>query len=232
MFLRSSSTSFSQNNPKSNLFGINSGNSYQFGSHRSSCLTTAFSIWDRCTQGFSFHAGIQLDQWNRPTGSPRSLEEKAKLLLGNSGITAIQISFDGSGDSGDVTYDYCSSAKDYVDFSKLVNSRGLLDSNCYEHDTQTSIHVSAKSQLEDLCYQALESEYGGWEINSGSFGTVVWNENVFLVDVNDHFYECEICCEEYNDDQPCSCKTCDECYEKSALDETLCENCGKPLTCS
>lgn len=65
------------------------------------------------------------------------------------GITAIIASYEGYGDSGDV-----SSVDDFDETNKLLN---LLS---YEQ----------RDLIRDLAYRALQDNFPGWEIDEGSFG--------------------------------------------------------------
>jgi hypothetical protein len=90
-----------------------------------------------------------------------------------------EITFDGSGDSGQIE----SSSIDGKHFIKNSKKSGIVEgfiSHTYttfreegglQHGWNTK--VCLYEAIEDYCYRILESEHGGWEINAGSFGEFV-----------------------------------------------------------
>ena len=90
-----------------------------------------------------------------------------------------EITFDGSGDSGQIE----SSSIDGKHFIKNSKKSGIVEGfishTCttflgeggLQHGWNTK--VCLYEAIEDYCYNILESEHGGWEINAGSFGEFV-----------------------------------------------------------
>jgi hypothetical protein len=72
--------------------------------------------------------------------------------LADIGITGVFISYEGSGDSGLVNNEYISQDGD-----------GEIDND-----------------IENICYDLLQ-EYGGWEINEGSQGTINFTKDEIIV---------------------------------------------------
>lgn len=71
--------------------------------------------------------------------------------LRKAGVARVEVDYDGSGDSGDIQETTFFDAKDNkmeVDFDERCN---------------------------DLAYGELETHHGGWEINEGSFGKVIFD---------------------------------------------------------
>jgi len=77
-------------------------------------------------------------------------------LLREKGISKLVMHYDGCGDSGDI--------EDVVAFS-------------FVSGTEASMEVPEldKKAIGDAAYNALEGQCGGWEINEGSFGDIVFN---------------------------------------------------------
>jgi hypothetical protein len=87
--------------------------------------------------------------------------------------------------------------------------------------------------IEYCAYNALESEYGGWENNAGANGNVnIMTGQNLIIDYNPGTYSCDRCGEEYDDETSCSCIKCPECYDYVDEDTNKCECCDKVVnTC-
>lgn len=226
MFLRTSSTAFNSQT-KSVIFPCRLHNSYQFFGHRSSICNASFSRMITFTAGYAFVN-------NSTTGNWRN--QVAFTLFNGTGLQESQFKFDGSGDSGDFECICCNhTLKD----ERVFKSIGILEATEPNHDLAMR-NVGWRSQgmadfesvVENLAYGYLESEYGGWEINSGSNGMVTLNVlDGMEIDYNENTYYCDVCHEEYTDDEPCSCIKCPDCYE-SIDEDGECSNCDtKLITC-
>ena len=77
---------------------------------------------------------------------------KVREFLEKEGIEEMEVSYEGSGDSGSVNNEYTSE-----------NGGGEIDND-----------------IEDICYYLLK-EYGGWEINEGSQGTIEFTKDEIIV---------------------------------------------------
>jgi hypothetical protein len=71
-----------------------------------------------------------------------------RKFLEKEGIEEMTVSYNGSGDSGYIESDYTSK-----------NKSGQIDED-----------------IEHICYDLLQ-EYGGWEINEGSQGTIIFTKD-------------------------------------------------------
>lgn len=91
------------------------------------------------------------------------------------GIKRIEVRYDGSGDSGDIHG---------VDVEP-ENREEMLEEPLGE--TGKTI----KQYIENLCWEGLESEESGWEINEGSYGSVVFDvaDQVIELDHNERVVE-------------------------------------------
>lgn len=90
-----------------------------------------------------------------------------------------EITFDGSGDSGQIE----SSSIDGKHFIKNSKKSGIVE-GFISHTCMTflgdgklehgwNVKVCLYEAIEDYCYNILESQHGGWEINAGSFGEFI-----------------------------------------------------------
>lgn len=104
-------------------------------------------------------------------------------------VNKFNVSFDGSGDSGGV---------DDVDLEEHICNlivKGVERDGRWEEEGEK---MTVRDVLEEVCYDTLEHTWGGWEIDSGSYGTFTFdvkNRKVHLdfneriEDVNNHEYE-------------------------------------------
>jgi hypothetical protein len=77
-------------------------------------------------------------------------------------IKTVCFSFEGSGDSGEINFEEVT----------------------YKNETKNKeLSKQAISNLENLMCDALEEEYGGWEINDGSYGNLVFNVDTLVVEI-------------------------------------------------
>ncbi len=236
MFLRPSSMSFC-NGFKSNAFRSEFQNSLQFGSHRASLANANFSYMIEFSQSYTFANNIIIENgWRGPN---YNYDNVVAYTCQQYGIKSLEFKYDGSGDSGDFEFESCESSANF-DLSSL-KAVGMIDAVAYTQDHHMRRRVwrpnpnapianpiySFYACIENAMYRQLNNQFGGWEINSGSFGKVSWEQffESITIDHNDHFYECEVCEEMYNDDEGCSCIICDECGEKSL--DGKCEYCAE-----
>jgi hypothetical protein len=77
---------------------------------------------------------------------------KVREFLEHEGIKEMEVSYEGGGDSGSVNHEYSSE-----------NGSGQIDED-----------------IEHICYDLLQ-EYGGWEINEGSQGTINFTKDEIIV---------------------------------------------------
>jgi hypothetical protein len=119
-------------------------------------------------------------------------QNKATLIaaMEQFGINRIQVSFDGSGDDGQIDR---LTLFGNIDGSTLLDEKveemddECLDSPCevvYTHQTwkdskwhheKFSKQESLSDLIETVAYWPLEDHFSGWEINEGSYGTVTIN---------------------------------------------------------
>lgn len=94
---------------------------------------------------------------------------KAALFgaLAGAGITAVVVSFDGYGDSGQIESIDSSNADGQVD---LPDEEMELASPVYGSDEVQRKTMLIRDAVERLSYDLLEELYGGWENNDGAYG--------------------------------------------------------------
>lgn len=86
------------------------------------------------------------------------------------GIKSVKVDYDGSGDSGDIHQFEVEPEKREEMLDEPLGETGK----------------TVKEQMEQICWEGLESEEGGWEINEGSYGNIIFdvaNETIEL----DHY---------------------------------------------
>lgn len=97
-------------------------------------------------------------------------------IMEQEGVKSFEVSFEGSGDSGQV--------EDISLDGKLLDRKmeGCKVSNGTRWDPKTKKstpiwehNVSLQSLIESVCYDVLEANFGGWEINDGSYGTFTFD---------------------------------------------------------
>jgi hypothetical protein len=123
------------------------------------------------------------DRKKRATSAERnksSLVTAVKLL----GITRIEAEFSGGGDSGqidEVRYFAGKQRISDVDSIKktIVVEASIRDSTTYCETKKEWVTTTRSPNIEELveqiCYDLLEANHGGWEINEGSYGEFVFN---------------------------------------------------------
>jgi hypothetical protein len=119
-------------------------------------------------------------------------------ILEQEGIASFEVEFDGSGDSGQV--DGISLDKNLL--QRKIKGCKVKNGTRWDPTTQTSSFVwendvILRSLIESVCYDILEENFGGWEINDGSYGTFTFdvkkrkasltmNERVMEVNTNEY----------------------------------------------
>jgi hypothetical protein len=87
--------------------------------------------------------------------------------LSNAGITHVLVGFDGEGDSGQIDGAASYAGDAAADFPATIVTLYRAPSGWDEFVLQ---EVTLRQAVEELCYDYLEQEHGGWENNDGAFG--------------------------------------------------------------
>lgn len=102
------------------------------------------------------------------------------------GLTRIEVEFSGGGDSGqidEVRYFVGKQQLGDVDAIKktLVVEASISDSTTYCETKKEWVTTTKSPNIEELveqiCYDLLGANHGGWEINEGSFGEFIFSFN-------------------------------------------------------
>lgn len=100
--------------------------------------------------------------------------------LAQTKVSSIEVYFEGCGDSGQVeSVDYTDSngkGIDEDDVNKIV--KGSAKTSYHQWDEKKKMLVKTEARegnvreiIEEVCYDKLGANHGGWEINEGSYGT-------------------------------------------------------------
>jgi hypothetical protein len=119
-----------------------------------------------------------------PTDHMRDTLDIIFDILGGVGVESFVVTFDGSGDDGQVEspsdFNPAKSEKKAAKiFGEVVEGARVSDAPRYLRNGHEHIWKSdptLEDMVQTLCYEALESVSSGWEINEGSHG-------IFLFDV-------------------------------------------------
>jgi hypothetical protein len=110
------------------------------------------------------------------------LRDKAAVMntLAAAGITSVVVTFDGNSDSGQIDSVVAYSGEVTVELptTQVVMQEESDDDETAQHGTP----IPLAEAIETLCFEYLGDEYGGWEINEGSYG-------IFTFNVPDRFIE-------------------------------------------
>lgn len=120
-------------------------------------------------------------------------------LFGEVGIESFVVTFDGGGDSGQVE-DPCDfnpeKSKEELDvlLSKVVEGAKISDGTRWGPNGSEELwkyDPTLNELISSLCYDTLESVYGGWEINEGSHGTFTFDvkKRKVILDFNERVIE-------------------------------------------
>lgn len=98
-----------------------------------------------------------------------NLQQLCQTLMSKK-IQSVVITFDGSGDSGQIESVTAFNTEDEesdvqfedITFKQFTNDKDFEETRAVEF-------------LEDLAYDALETCYDGWEINDGSYGEIIFD---------------------------------------------------------
>jgi len=92
--------------------------------------------------------------------------------LSKTGITHVNVTFDGEGDQGQIDEPSAQANGQTVEFPPLTLNIHLT----HFGNTETTIsEMSFREAVEQLCYGYLEEGHDGWENNEGSYGEFVFD---------------------------------------------------------
>jgi len=117
---------------------------------------------------------------------------KAALFtaLSTAGITSVDVSFDGYGDSGQI--ESIDAKADGADVP-LPETTVTLTMIGWRDTDPTERRMSVHDAIEHFAYDCLAQTHGGWENNEGAFGTFVFDvaDQSITLDYNQRFEDVE-----------------------------------------
>ena len=87
-------------------------------------------------------------------------------------IKSFRVEYSGSGDSGEI--DEISYEPKDLKIEVDVGTWKKFDQQSFEYK-ETNEPKPLKDFIEDFCYELLEDNHGGWEINEGQSGAIEWD---------------------------------------------------------
>jgi hypothetical protein len=115
-------------------------------------------------------------------------------ILGREGVESLTVSFEGSGDDGQIDSIELDNKilKIKIEGAKVSTGRTY----CAAGGSQTSWKVGCTvgEVIHSICYEALELLYQGWEINDGSFGDFIFDVKgrTLTLEFNQRYVESEL----------------------------------------
>ncbi len=108
------------------------------------------------------------EQYRKALGGIRP-SNKAALFdaLAGAGITRVLVSFDGQGDSGQIESVLAYRGDERAE---LPSARVTLQHLSWGETQPSAQEQSFPDAIEALCYDCLEEQHDGWEIDDGAFG--------------------------------------------------------------
>jgi len=105
----------------------------------------------------------------------KELKEKVDVFknkLKDLKIESFRVEYSGSGDSGEI--EEISIKPDNLKIKVDVGTWKKFDQQSFEYK-ETNEPKPLKDFIEDFCYELLEDNHGGWEINEGQSGAIEWD---------------------------------------------------------
>ena len=105
----------------------------------------------------------------------KELKEKVDVFknkLKDLKIESFRVEYSGSGDSGEI--DEISYEPKDLKIEVDVGTWKKFDQQSFEYK-ETNEPRPLKDFIEDFCYELLEDNHGGWEINEGQSGAIEWD---------------------------------------------------------
>lgn len=107
---------------------------------------------------------------------------KAELLPGNkdglfdalaaAGVTSVSVTFDGSGDSGQIEDVQAYAGDEAADLPEVEI---IIASPAWGDPGFAAATMTVEQAIEQFAYDFLSSTHGGWEINDGAYGEFVFD---------------------------------------------------------
>ena len=127
-----------------------------------------------------FHKKYERERKEKLEGFPLKAE-RFKKKLKELKVKSFSVEYSGSGDSGEI--DEVSYEPKKLNASIDMGTRTRWNNTTLEQE-KTTDHKSLKDYIEDFCYELLEDNHGGWEINEGQSGNIEWNSKDDVINHN------------------------------------------------
>jgi hypothetical protein len=106
-----------------------------------------------------------LERHNKALSEANAFNKAAVFdALATAGISTVNVTFDGEGDSGQIENIMADGS------AEIPDTRFELQQNGWGTGKLDSAQSTLRGAIETLCYDYLSQEYGGWENNEGAFG--------------------------------------------------------------
>jgi hypothetical protein len=118
------------------------------------------------------------------------------------GVVSVIVSYSGSGDSGSIEEINC--------YATLPDEFHNPTSDVLVWSTEMDLS-GLENEIEEVCYDHLEKEHDGWEINDGADGTFVfdvqngtlnWFHNDYFTESNSYVYNFSLSDEDEENEEP------------------------------
>ena len=129
-------------------------------------------------------------KWARYTAAVAKANDLNKAVvfdaLVRAGITHVAVNFDGEGDSGQIENVAAHAGAEIAD---LPDTRVTLHSTRSGREELTTLDMTLREAVEDVCYGYLQQEHDGWENNDGAFGEFTFHvaERKITLEFNGRF---------------------------------------------
>ena len=127
-----------------------------------------------------FHKKYGREKKEKLEGFPLKAE-RFKKKLKELKVKSFSVEYSGSGDSGEINEVSYEPKK--LNASIDVGTWTRWNNTTLEQE-KTTDHKSLKDYIEDFCYELLEDNHGGWEINEGQSGNIEWNSKDDVINHN------------------------------------------------
>jgi hypothetical protein len=156
------------------------------------------------TNDTTSNANALLSDWQTKSTAQKRLDDEMHLhnkaalfdALAAGGVTLVEVTFDGCGDSGQIESIHVMKDRTEIDLpaGQIEIARALWG----QAEPERS-RLSLRDAIEQLAYDLLEQTCGGWEINEGSFGefkfdvaartiTLDFNERIETSEFSQHVF--------------------------------------------
>jgi hypothetical protein len=122
---------------------------------------------------------------------PRNKEALFEALA-RVGIATVTVTFDGCGDSGQIEEITARAADDCE--MELPDEKIEITLIRWHADESPPVATSLRDAIEQLCYEFLSLEHGGWENNDGAYGefSFVVSDRTIALEHNERFASSEL----------------------------------------